>query len=258
MKYIILFILVLFKLQAAVVQLPISSIDEKTKTLTIKIDRIDVGMSGFVVHHITPQHSYVVNNVVVESFDANKSKATLKMTPFHMLDNDSVPSATYKAQVGDTVELAFGYNRALLIAPSEMIYHRITKSVQTQWIHPDLFATILSYTGHPSPLKSDFDKMSDATSTGLLFIYLDKKIYTIDMKSFKILSISKAPLEQKSVKLPFYTRVQKIESSWWDWGAGTEDVKHYTPYYYKLLMKYNKENKELLAAYKQFENGETK
>ena len=258
MKYIILFILVLFKLQAAVVQLPISSIDEKAQTLTIKIDKIDVGMSGFVVHHITPEHSYVVNNVVVESFDANKSEATLKMAPFHMLDNDSVPSATYKAQVGDTVELAFGYNRALLIAPNEMIYHRITKSVQTQWIHPDLFATILSYTGHPSPLKSDFAKMADATSTGLLFIYLDKKIYTLDMQSFKILSISDAPLAQKSVRLPFYTRVEKIESSWWDWGEGTKEVKHYTPYYYKLLIKYNKDNKKLLALYKQFENGETK
>jgi len=109
--------------------------------------------------------------------------------------NDSLPTGKYTAEVGDTVELAFAYNRALLIAPSEEIYHRITQSVQTQWIHPDLFATILSYTGHPSPLKSDFYKMSDATSTGLLFIYLDKHVYTLDMKSFKILSISNAPLE---------------------------------------------------------------
>ena len=258
MRYIVLFLFLLLNLDAAVVQVPVISIDEKENTLVVSINKIDIGMSGFVVHHITPQHSYVVNNVVVESFDANRSEARLKMSSFHLLDNDAVPSATYKAEVGDTVELAFGYNRALLIAPSEIIYHRITKSVQTQWMHPDLFATILSYTGHPSPLKSDFEKMADATSTGLLFIYLDKKIYTLDMKSFKILDISDAPLEQNKVNLPFYTRVQKIESPWWSWGEGTTEVKSYAPYYYKLLMKYNKENKQLLALYEQFEKGNSK
>ena len=253
MKYIILVLLMLVNLQAAVVKAPIVSIDAKNETIVIKIDKIDVGMSGFVVHYITPMHSEIINNAVVKSFDANKSEATLKISSFHMLDNDSVPKEEYKAEIGDSVELAFGYNRAMLIAPSEEIYHRITKSVQTQWMHPDLFATILSYTGHPSPLLSDFHSMSEATSAGLLFIYLDKEVYTLDMKSFKILHISAAPLEQKSVQLPFYTRVQKIESSWWDWGKGTSQVKNYTKYYYKLLMQNNANNKELVSLYKKYE-----
>jgi len=253
MKYIVLVLLALVNLYASVVTAPIVSVNKKNDTITININKIDVGMSGFVVHYITPKHSEVIDNAVVKSFDANKSEATLKISSFHMLDNDSVPKEEFKAEVGDSVELAFGYNRAMLIAPDEAIYHRITKSVQTQWIHPDLFATILSYTGHPSPLVSDFHSMSEATSTGLLFIYLDKNVYTLDMKSFKILHISAAPLAQKKVKLPFYTRVQKIESSWWDWGRGTSQVKNYTKYYYKLLMQNNANNKELVSLYKKYE-----
>ena len=258
MKYIFLLLVTLLRLNAATVEAPILSVDKKNNSIVIQIDKIDVGMSGFVVHHISKDHSVVVNSAVVESVDANSSRATLKLLAFHMLDNDSLPKGKYTAEVGDTVELAFAYNRALLIAPSEEIYHRITQSVQTQWIHPDLFATILSYTGHPSPLKSDFEKMSDATSTGLLFIYLDKHVYTLDMKSFKILNISNAPLKVNRRKIPFYTRVEKIESSWWDWGAGTKEMKSYAPYYYRLLLKYNESNKELQNLYAQFEKGTTK
>ena len=258
MKYIFLLLVTLLRLNAATVEAPILSVDKKNNTVVIQIDKIDVGMSGFVVHHISKDHSVVVNNAVVESVDVNSSSATLKLLTFHMLDNDSLPKGKYTAEVGDKVELAFAYNRALLIAPSEEIYHRITQSVQTQWIHPDLFATILSYTGHPSPLKSDFEKMSDATSTGLLFIYLDKHVYTLDMKSFKILNISNAPLEVRRRKTPFYTRVEKIDSSWWNWGAGTDEMKSYVPYYYKLLLKYNENNQELQKLYAQFEKGSTK
>ncbi len=255
MKYIFLLLVTLLRLNAATVEAPILSVDKKNDTVVIEINHIDVGMSGFVVHVISKNHSVVVNNAVVESFDANSSRATLKLSAFHMLDNNSVPKGKYTAEAGDKVELAFAYNRALLIAPSEEVYHRITQSVQTQWIHPDLFATILSYTGHPSPLKSDFFKMSEATSTGLLFIYLDKHVYTLDMKSFKILNISDAPLEVKKEKVPFYTRVEKIESSWWDWGAGTDPMQSYKPYYYKLLLKTNENNKELQKLYAQFEKG---
>jgi len=255
MKYILLVLLFTFEIMAATLKVPIASVDHKNETLKIKIGKIDVGMSGYVVHNLAQNHSVILANVVVKSFDANSSEATLAITPWHMLDNDSVPSGKWQVEVGDSVELAFGYTRALLIAPNEEIYYRVTKSTHTQWIHPDMFATVLSFAGHPSSIKSDFNALANATSVGLLFIYLDKKIYTLDIKSFKILAISDAPLEQKSAHLPFYTRIEKIESSWWDFGEGSSKVKAYAPYYYKLLIKYNKENKELLSQFDKFEKG---
>jgi len=237
------------------IESPVISVNHANNTLKIKIDKIDVGVSGFVVHQLSKNHSTIIKSASVQNFDAKKGEATLKLTSFYILDNDSVPYEKYKVEVGDRVELAFGYSRSLLIAPNEELYHRITKSIKTQWIHPDLFATILSFTGHPTPLKSDFNAMADATSVGLLFIYLDKKIYTLDIKSFKILTVSDAPLEEKSVQLPFYTRVQNIESSWWNWGEGSSKIKNYEKYYYKLLIKNNKNNKELLSLADKYEKG---
>ena len=95
--------------------------------------------------------------------------------------------------------------------------------------------------------------MSIASSVGLLFIYLDKKLYTVDIKTFHILNISDAPLTQDSVKLPFYSRVEKIEANWF--GEGSNELEDYEPHYYELLVEYNKENREL---YEIIKNGDDK
>lgn len=243
MKYIILTILLVLNLSALVIKAPLLSVDNKTGIATIEVKKVDIGVSGFLVHKISPNHSSILNNVTVVKYDKASKIATLKLSEFNALRNNSLPSGKWKATVGDSVELAFGYSRALLIAPSEEIYHQITKAVKVQWVHADIFATILSYRGHPTPLKADFEAMNNATSTGLLFVYLDQKLYTVDMKSFKILSISDAPLKQDSVQLPFYSRVEHIEANWW--GEGSDELKDYEPHYYELLVEYNKHNKEL-------------
>ena len=176
------------------------------------------------------------------------------MKKFNGLINNALPSGTWKAVVGDSVELVFGYSRSMLIAPSENIYHRITKSVQTQWVHIDIFATVLSYHGHPTPLKEDFDAMNIASSVGLLFIYLDQILYTVDIKTFVILSISEAPLVQDTLQLPFYSRVEKIEANWW--GEGSSELEAYEPYYFGLLKEYNPLNKVLIENIEKFEKGQ--
>ncbi|MBN2815369.1 MAG: plasminogen-binding N-terminal domain-containing protein [Campylobacterales bacterium] len=243
MKYIIVLIFLFLGLSAGVIKTPIVSLDEENQTATISIDKIDIGMSGFAFHQIAPGHTSILKNVVVTDFDVESKTATLKLIEFNALRNNSLPSGKWKLAVGDTVELAFGYTRALLVAPSEEIYYRITKSVKVQWVHPDLFATVLSFRGHPTPLKEDFEAMSIASSSGLLFIYLDKKVYTVDMLSMKILSISDAPLTQDSVKLPFYSRVEEIDANWF--GEGSDELEEYEPHYYELLAQNNTKNSEL-------------
>ncbi|MEN8302723.1 MAG: plasminogen-binding N-terminal domain-containing protein [Campylobacterota bacterium] len=253
MKYILLLLLALFELNAGVVKSPIVSLDSDGHTATIKIDKIDVGMSGFIVHEIAPEHTSILKNVVVASYDENTQVATLEMSDYTGLRNNALPTGNWSVKVGDTAVFAFGYSRALLVAPSEEIYHQISKSVKIQWIHPDIFATILSFRGHPTPLKEDFEAMSDASSVGLVFIYLDKKLFMLDIKSFKILTINDAPLVQDSVKLPFYTRVQEIDAAWW--GEGSDFLESYEPHYYELLVESNKKNKKL---YEIIKNGDEK
>lgn len=249
MKHIFLILLMAFSLVAAVIKAPILSLDVENQTATIEVENVDVGVSGFLVHTITKNHKSILKNVEVLSFDEVSKIATLKLSEFTALKNNALPTGKWQPQVGDNIELAFGYSRALLISPSEEIYHQITKSVNVEWVHIDLFATILSYRGHPTPLKSDFEAMHIASSVGLLFIYLDKKLYTIDIQSFKILNISEAPLVQDSVKLPFYSRVETIEANWW--GEGSDELEAYEPHYYELLVAANKKNRKLYEIIKQ-------
>jgi len=254
MRYILVFLLLGFELFAGVIRSQIIEVDNEANVAKIKVEKIDVGVSGYIVHHITDQHSSILKNCVVTDFDAVSGIATLSMRDFNLLNTNALPQGRWKVQVGDTAELAFGYTRSLLIAPSEEIYYQITKSIKTQWVHPDLFATLLSIHGHPTPLQEDFKDLGVAASVGLVFIYLDKKLYTVDIKSFKILRIDDTPLTQDSVKLPFYSRVEKIDANWF--GDGSDELEVYEPHYYKLLVKNNKTNKALYEIVKQHKNKE--
>ena len=245
MKQIILFLLLISQIFASVVTSTIETVDEPNNIAAIKIDRIDVGISGFIIHKIDESHSIILKNITVNSFDNATHTAILKMNDFDALVNNALPSINYHVKNGDKVVLAFGYSRALLIAPNEEIYHRITKAIKVQWIHSDIFTTLLSLKGHLAPIKDDFLDMSNDTSVGLIYFFIKEKLYTVDAKSLKILAISKAPLKQNSVKLPFYTRVKEMTNSWWDFGEGTDEVKDYNLYYYSLLLKYNPNNKQL-------------
>ena len=253
MKYIFLLLLALFELNAGVVKSPIVTLDSDENIATIKINKIDVGMSGFIVHEIAPDHTSILKNVVVKSYDKTTQIAILKMSDYTGLRNNALPTGNWSVVVGDTAVFAFGYSRALLIAPSEEIYHQVSKSIKIQWIHPDIFATILSFKGHPTPLKEDFEAMSDASSVGLVFIYLNKKLFMLDIKSFKILTINDAPLVQDSIKLPFYTRIEEIDANWW--GEGSNELESYEPHYYELLVAFNKKDKNL---YEIIKNGDEK
>ncbi len=247
MKYILILLWLAVALFADTVKSPIVTLNENTAT--INIEKIDIGMSGFVVHALAETHSSILKSAVVKSFDADTKIATLELSDFGKLENDALPKGTWKVAVGDTVILAFGYTRGLLIAPSEEIYYRVTKATeQLQWVHPDIFATILSFNGHPTPLKEDFDDFSDSTAVGLVFFYLDKKLFTLDAQSFEILNISEAPLAQESVLLPFYTRVPEIQADWW--GEGSDELEAYEPHYYELMVNYNKGNKKLFDIVK--------
>ena len=234
---------------ASVLKSTISSVDHEKNIATIKVDRIDVGMTGFVIHKLDKDHSSIVKNAVVESF--NDGVAVLKLSDFTDLKNTALPSGKWDVEVGDGVIMAFGYLRALLIAPNSEIYNKITKSAQNlQWLHPDIFASILSINGHPTPLKEDFDHMTSSSYVGLVFMFLDKKLYTLDAKSFKILNTSDVALEQRSEMLPFYSRVEEIDANWF--GEGSDELEDYEPHYYELLIEHNPKNENLKKLYEQY------
>lgn len=238
----------MLELFGAVIESPIVSVNEEKTEVTIEVDKIDVGVSGFVVHKIADGHTSILNNAVVSSYDKETKIATLELSEFNALSNSALPNGNWKVQVGDTAVLAFGYTRGMLIAPNEDIYYKITKNSKLQWVHPDIFATLLSFNGHPTPLREDFTQMSISSSVGLVYIYLNQIVYTLDSKSFKILATTEAKLDEGIVNLPFYTRVPEIDANWW--GDGSNELEEYEPHYYELLAKANPKNQKLYSIVK--------
>ena len=248
MKYIFLLLIFMLELFGSVIKSPITSISADEREVTIEIDKINIGMSGWIVHKIDDNHKTIIKNVVITKFDEDTKVATLKLSDYTTFGNDTLPSANFKVKIGDNVVLTFGYNRGLLIAPSEEIYYRITKKSQVQWVHPDIFATSLSFSGHPTPLREDFTRVSESNSIGLVYIFLDNTIYILDAKSFKILSATVVSLAQEEVVLPFYTRIQEIDANWW--GEGSSELEDYEPHYYELIAQANPNNKDLYQKIK--------
>lgn len=250
-KYILLVCILGSLAFANVIKTPVLSVDKGENTAIIQIKHIDVGVSGFIVQRLSNNDASILMNAEVISYDLQTQMAVLQLEEFNQLAQNSLPSGNWKVKTGDIAVLAFGYTRALLIAPNQNVYTRVTKKIDTiQWVHPDLFATLLSMNGHPSPLKEDFNKMSVVTSTGLVLIYLNQKLFTVDAKSMKILNISKASMLRKKAEVPFFTRVNKIESNWW--GKGSSKIKSYDSYYYELLLQSNPKHKGLQAMHARF------
>ena len=233
---------------AATVTQPLVGVQENEAT--IAIDNIDVGMSGFIVKQIDENHSAIINSAVVTKFDKNTTTATLKLGEYTELSQDYLPKGKWQANKDDKAVLAVGYSRAMLIAPSENVYYRITRALPSlEWLHPDIFASMLSAHGHPTPLKEDFEQTCERMSVGLLYFYIKPNLFTLDCKSMKLLQITPAPLDVEKLKLPFYSRVEKINANWF--GEGSSRLKAYDPYYYEFLIKNNSQNKELYNLVKE-------
>ena len=243
MKNIFLLLMLVTGLFASSVSVTIDSVNKDASQVSVRLPNVDLGLSGVVVHDIDDKHSIILKKAEVVSYDKSTQKATLKLSDYEELENDALPMSSWKVTTKDRVVLAIAYKRALLIAPTEEIYHRITKNIKLEWIDSDHFSTLLSINGHPTPLIEDFRSMSEKYAVGLIMIYLENKIYTLDAKSFKILTISDASFDaeaKKEIQLPFFSRVKEIDANWF--GEGSSELKSYAPYYHKLLKKYN-ENK---------------
>lgn len=255
-KLLLLFLFPLF-LYAAELHLPVHSVSADSKSATVKVKQIAKGVHGFVVRHFTDEHSVIVADAFVSEFDAAAGIATLALSEYEGLKQNSLPNGNWKVQVGDEVILAFGYSRAILLAPSDDIYHIITKNIHgVEWIHPDNFATYLSYQAHPTPLKKDISGYCRLAEIGLLYTYVNNALFTLDCQTLSLIQLTPVELETKNVKLPFYSRVEEIASSWWVWGADSRPLEAYDPHYLELLVEYNRDSKPLYNYIKRLDTPE--
>jgi len=243
MKY-ILFLLLFHSYLLALINEPIQtevksvSLEEES-VLIHPVTGAQVGMYGVIVHHFNAKHATALSWVEITAISSDGLSA--KMLPIYALEQSALPSGTWKAQAGDEVILGYNYHRSLLIAPNPSVYKKVTEHHKDlKWVHPDIFTTVLSTRGHPTPLADDFKYTCRANNIGLVSFMFDQSLLTIDCQSFKILQNKETSFKIDETQLPFYTRVVNIEENWF--GEGSEPLTEYTPYYVALLAENNPDN----------------
>lgn len=238
----VIFLFTILGLEAGELHLTLEQLSDDGKTGRIETAEIEPGVSGFVVHHFTPEHSTIVAGAVVASYE--NGEAVVSLTPYTGLRHNALPKGEWTPAPGDEVILAFAYHRALLLAPTLELYRTITKKIAgVEWVHPDTFATFLSYQGHPTPLKEDIRDFCTISTAGLLYLYLDDSLFTVDCQSMTLLQITQADYPYSDPVLPFYSRVEEIDANWF--GEGSSYLETYEPHYFELLAKNNPHSQKL-------------
>ncbi len=245
-----LFTTYLFALTSSPLRTQISAINENTLTAATPEGALP-GMYGILLHWFDAEHSIALSWVEITTI--KDGETTLKMIPIYALEQSALPSGTWTPQVGDELVLGYNYQRALLIAPNASIYKKITQHhSEREWIHPDIFATLLSSRGHPTPLLEDFTYACSTNNIGVLSFVLEQSVLTLDCQSFKILENRvSADISSEEEQLPFYSRVPHIQANWF--GKGSNELETYAPYYIELIAENNPDNVWIQAYKKQHE-----
>lgn len=230
---------------------PISAplLDVQGESASIEASDLRVGMSGFVVRQFDATHSTIIANARVEQTNPSNNRAILHISKYDGLHQDALPGGSWSPRASDKAVLAYDYGRALVIAPNEDTYEAITKNTPNiEWIHPDNYATFLSYEGHPTPLVKDFHDYCTANSIGLLYIQSAQTLFTLDCKSFTLLESTPSAQTNSTAQTPFFTHIPKIRAAWW--GEGSSRLSAYEPYYLEQIALNNPHSKELYELYK--------
>jgi hypothetical protein len=109
MKHIFLVFIAVLQLFGGVVKSQIVGVNKEFSEASIKVEKIDVGVSGFVVHEISKGKKTILANAIVKSFDPSSKIAKIEVSEFTSLSSSALPNGKWSIKVGDEVVLAFGY-----------------------------------------------------------------------------------------------------------------------------------------------------
>ena len=207
---------------------------EKVNKTEAKINKgsLIVGQSGIIVHNFSNNKSIILTKAVVTS--SSNDTSTIKFVNSEILKQNSIVNTNLKPQNGDDFILNHLHNISLLIAPNYDAYRGAKYNLSNNFIDIELFAAYLKINNTPVPKKEDFQNFMNKNNIGTLYVIIKKKLYIIDALSFKTLAKINIKLNNTKTTTPFYTNVQEIKTSTFDW-LSDEKIKDYNTYYSKLL-----------------------
>ncbi|MDY3201111.1 MAG: plasminogen-binding N-terminal domain-containing protein [Arcobacter sp.] len=202
---------------------------------TINIGNLIVGQTGIVVHIYDNDKRQIISNAKVISSNANSS--VVEFFPFDDLLQEALPTSNRQVSINDVLVLNYMYNSSLLIAPSLDSFQAVRSNFKSNnFIHSDIFAAKLKVENKPFPTKEDIQNFAISQNLGTIFFVLDNKVFIVDTKTFTILATYAFAYENGEKQMPFYTRVEEIEGSIFDFSFfSSNESLTYDEYYEKVL-----------------------
>jgi hypothetical protein len=202
---------------------------------TINQGNLIVGQTGIVVHIYDNDKRQIVANAKVISSTNNSS--VVEFFEFADLKQDALPTSIRKAEKGDVLVLNYMYNSSLLIAPTLDSFQTVRENFKlNNFLHSDIFAAKLKVDNNPYPTKEDIQKFAIQQNLGTIFFVLDNKIFIVDTKTFTVLQTYVYAYESNEKQKPFYTRVEEIEESIFDFSFFSDKKSlSYDDYYKRIL-----------------------
>jgi hypothetical protein len=195
---------------------------------------LKVGESGTIIRWFDQNHAAIVAKAVV--VEIKDGEAKLLYRAYDALKNDAFPIAILEPKRGDEIHMRSFNTRALLVAPDQEMYQKLTKQYDTiDWIHPDIFLSELVKDGTNKPDKDDFRDFCNAYSVGVVYFVNGTKGEARDCSSFTVLKsdyISGLVAQDKRMK-PFYSRIGNVGAGWLSFLNA--DVGDFYAYYRNLL-----------------------
>lgn len=207
----------------------------KDNKSTINVGDLIVGQSGIVVHIVDNDKRLIISNAKVIS--STGSSSVVEFFKFDDLKQDALPTSKREIEIGDILVLNYMYNSSLLIAPSLDSFQAIRENFRlNNFIHSDIFAAKLKINNKPYPTKEDFQEFAIEQNLGTMFFAVDKKVFIVDTKTFKILESYALDYGNNENQMPFYTRVEEIEASLLDFSLFSSNKStSYDDYYKRIL-----------------------
>lgn len=181
------------------------------------------GMSGAVIHNYG-KNTQAITSYVIQT-EKNGAATALHQSA---IDHEKLPQINTPVSQRDKVIGGYMYHNVLLLAPDAETYARLTKQYKKHWIHPDLYALFLSIEGEKVPNRENLAQFAKQYQVGLVMIIRNGTAILLDPISQKIINTMKIGNLPKKGMSPFFSRLEDIESGWFDMDGDKQD-------YYKTM-----------------------
>ncbi len=211
-----------------------------SKFVTFSNLDIKVGENGIIIRDLGTYQPIVANVIVVHT---EKAKATAKVIPFDQLYQPFLPTPNLIPQVGDRMVFRSFNNKAFIIAPNEENYTAIKEKFSfIEFVSSDLLMGFLNSQGKHDPSIKTLPKACNEYGVGLVFIVGSQYLGVLNCNNLEsIIKYKYDPINKRSIKTPFYTRVNFDGGGSLTYVLSSKKSKNYFLYYDNMIDNGGKE-----------------